>query len=76
MKLVKTYNNCVGASYLEYKNLLPWIKLRFGLVAGLNSSKLDYYDKDIPLQIQTSNFQNVKSLFSGTRNKDLFTEIQ
>lgn len=69
VKLVKTYNNCVGASYLEYKNLLPWIKLRFGLVAGLNSSKLDYYDKDIPLQIQTSNFQNVKSLFFGTEIK-------
>ena len=69
IKVVKAYNDCVGAPYVEYKNNLAWVSPRLGLLAGLNSSNLSFFDIENFPFLNNSEFENINSLIVGIEVK-------
>ncbi|MFT7160800.1 MAG: hypothetical protein ACI9GZ_001977 [Bacteroidia bacterium] len=69
IRLTKAYNDCVGTPYIEYKNTLPWIKIRIGLLSGFNSSKFRFLDLETLPSLNKSDFESISSLTFGTEIK-------
>lgn len=64
-KLIEFYNNCFDGSSISFKESKPWFNSHFGLMLGLNSSKINFYSDYQGFNQLTSGFDPSNSILPG-----------
>jgi len=64
-ELIQSYNACMEGSSISFKENKSWLKTEFGLVAGINSSKISFKSKDPNQEFITKDFDRSNNIMPG-----------
>ncbi len=64
-ELIELYNDCIGEPSITFKENKPWFKTHFGLIIGVNSSKINFSSDYQNLEYITSDFDRSNSIMPG-----------